>query len=322
MSNPLRILLHNDETADLADKLRTRFPAIDVAECNSYTALPSALTSFRPDAVYSVRFAGTAGFPRDALFTSDGPRWVANGGSGTDHFGQWDPARTTVTNAAGVAADMMAEYMFGGFLHFTLDIAGMQSEKAHKVWASRRVQPMQGKTLLILGLGHTGSAIAKRAKAFGMQTIGIRARPQPMPDIDAVYAATDLDRLLPEADFIAVATPLTPATKAMLGPAQFAVMKPGVMIADVSRGGVVDQTALVAALRSGKVGAAVLDVFETEPLPGHNPLWEMENVIISPHCSSVYEGWEAASFDLFLSNLTRWVAGEKLINIVDPNRGY
>lgn len=321
MTTP-RIILHNDDTAPLARMLRDAWPEARFRECNSYDALPDMIASYRPEAVYTVRFAGTTGYPRDALFAEEGPAWVANGGAGTDHFGQWDPARTIVTNAAGVAADMMAEYIMGGFLHFTLDVPGLQRDQAARTWRPRTVRPLAGQTLLIIGLGHTGRALAARAQAFGMTVLGTRARVRPTENVDEVHAAGDLAQVLPRADFIAIATPLIPATRGLIGRSEIAAMKPGVILADVSRGGVVDQTALHDALARGHVAGAALDVFETEPLPPESPFWALDNVILSPHCSSVFAGWGAASFALFLDNLGRRMRGESLINIVDPARGY
>ena len=322
MTDTPRILLHNDDTAPMARWLCEAYPEADFRECNSYEALPALIDSYRPEIVYTVRFAAAPEYPRDALFGQNGPRWIANGGAGTDHFGQWDAKEVTVTNAAGVAADMMAEYILGGFLHFTLDIPGLQRDKADRIWSSRMVRPLSGKTLVIVGLGHTGRAVAARAKAFGMTVLGTRARPQAMNHVDEVHAATDLPRLLPRADFIAICTPLVPSTRGLIGAAEIDVMKPGVILADVSRGGVVDQTALCAALTSGHVAGAALDVFETEPLPTDSPLWALDRVIISPHCSSVHAEWEKASFDLFLRNLAHWMQKKPLFNRVDPTRGY
>lgn len=322
MTRTPRILLHNDVTDDLAKTLARAHPEIEFACCNTYAALPEALAQFRPEVVYSVRFAGMQGFPRDALFSGSGPEWVANGGAGVDHFGAWDPFRVTVTNAAGVAADMMAEYVLGGFLHFTLDVPGLQADQAQRRWAARSVKPLKGKTLLVVGLGHTGRSLALRAKAFGMHVLGTRATPCEMENVDEVHAPDALLALLPRADFIAVATPLTHNTLGMLNAERLEAVKYGAVFADVSRGGVVDQTALLSALRCGKISGAVLDVFEKEPLPQDNPLWGEPNVVISPHCSSVYDGWEAASFDFFLKNLALWRAGEALFNTVDPAKGY
>lgn len=322
MPDTPRIVLHNSDTTSLAQWLRAVYPNAAFRTCDSYTSLPALIESYQPEIVYSVRFAGTEGYPRDALFGPSGPRWIANGGAGTDHFGLWNPEKVTVTNAAGVAADMMAEYIFGGFLHFTLDIPGLQQDKATRVWNDRIVKPLAGKTMLIIGLGHTGRAVATRAKAFGMTVLGTRAHPQATANVDEVCAASDLLQLLPRADFIAISTPLTASTRGLIGAKEITAMKPGVILADVSRGGVVDQTALFAALKDQRVAAAALDVFETEPLPQTSPFWSLDNVIISPHCSSVYANWEKASFDLFLKNLSRWEQGTKLENIVYPVRGY
>lgn len=317
-----RVLLHNDKTDNMAAKLRARCPGAQIETCNTYAELPDKIRTFRPDAVYTVRFAGTPAYPRAALFGDDGPAWIANGGAGTDHFGSWDTSRVTVTNAAGVAADMMAEYVMGGFLNFTLDVPGLQADKTAQRWQARTVRPLKGQTLLVVGLGHTGRAIASRAKAFGMHVLGTRAHPQDMLNVDEVHPSDALPSLMGRADFIAVSTPLTQHTKGLIGRSAFARIKPGAILADVSRGGVVDQTAMYAALQDGSLAAAILDVFETEPLPTDSPLWDLENVILSPHCSSVYDGWEEASFDLFLTNLEHWIAGRPLMNVVNPDRGY
>ena len=316
------VLLHSDETAAFAMQLRSEVPDLEVAECNSYAALPEALQKHRPEVVYTVRFDATQQFPRDALFAEGGPRWIANGGAGTDHLGHWNTSRVIVTNAAGVAADMMAEYIMGGFLHFTLDVPGLQQDQNARRWRARTVRPIKGQVLLIVGLGHTGQALASRAKAFGMTILGTRARPRPMENVDEVGGVEALKQMLPRADFIAVATPLTSQTRGLLNNAAFSAMKRGVILADVSRGGVIETASLLAALQDGTVAGAALDVFETEPLPEDSPFWTQKNVLISPHCSSVSDDWAAASFALFLSNLKRWAAGQALFNIVDPDRGY
>ena len=322
MTRALRILLHNDDTSEMAQQLSKAAPFAEIAECNSYGDLPSKISAFLPDIVYSIRFAGTPGFPRDALFSQNGPEWLAIGGAGTDHLGTWNTDQITVTNAAGVAAEMMAEYVIGGFLHFSLNIPGMQRDQSERVWAMRTVSPLKGKTLAILGLGHTGRAIAKRAKAFGMTVLGTRANPKPMESVDEVGGPDRLEDFLAQSDFIAVSSPLVPSTQGMLGAKQLKAGKPGAILADVSRGGVVDQSALRAALESGHIAAAALDVFETEPLPKDSAFWAMENVLISPHCSSVHSEWAADSFALFLKNLARWQEGDPLLNVVDPGRGY
>ena len=322
MRKPTKVLLHNDRTHDLADQLKERFPTIEIGECNTYENLPDVIATFEPDVVYAIRFAGSDGYPVAAFFAANGPRWIANGGAGTDHLGTWDPKRTTVTNAAGVAADMMAEYVLGCFLHFSLDVPGLQADKAARIWRPRFVTPLKGKTILIVGLGHTGRSIAAHAKAFGMTVLGTRMRPTKMDNIDQVYPSDQLLDVLPQADFVAVSTPLTDQTRGLIGQNEIDAMKSGVILADVSRGGVIDQSPLLSALQSGKIAGAGLDVFETEPLPSDNPFWDLNNIILSPHCSAVHDQWEQDSFNLFLDNLQNWENGDPLFNIVDPNRGY
>ncbi len=323
IKQPPRILLHNDTTDKMAERLHAAMPDAQIACCQSYQGLPAKLAEFKPNIAYSICFKGRAGFPREALLGADGPEWIAVGGSGVDHLAPWEAARTTVTNSAGVAASMMAEYVFGMALHFTLDIAGLEADRAGQYWRSGRLMtPLRGKTILIVGLGHTGQAVAARAKAFGMHVIGTRARPAPMENVDEVFASNDLAQLWHRADVVVLSVPLLPTTHSLMNAHAFALMKDTAVLVDVSRGGVLDTAALTNAMRHGAIAGAAIDVFEAEPLPFDSPLWGLDNVIISPHCSSVYAEWGHDSFTLFLENLARWRKGGALQNIVSPKRGY
>lgn len=143
-----------------------------------------------------------------------------------------------------------------------------------------------------------------------------------MENVDEVHPGDALPELWPRADFIVLSVPLLPATRHLVDARAFAAMKDSAILADVSRGGVVDEDAFINAMRGGSIAAAARDVFDPEPLPEDSPVWDLPNVIISPHCSAVYEGWNIASFELFLENLARWRRGEALHNIVSPERGY
>jgi phosphoglycerate dehydrogenase-like enzyme len=318
-----RILLHNDSTDALAERLRHVAPDAQIACCQSYADLPAKIAAFKPDIAYSICFNGRAGFPREALLGPGGPEWIAVGGSGVDHLAPWDEARVTVTNSAGVAAPMMAEYVFGTVLHFTLDIAGLEADRLEQHWRSARLMtPLRGKTILIVGLGHTGRAVAARAKAFGMIVIGTRARPEGMENVDEVHTSNDLPGLWHRADVVVLCVPLLPTTHSLMNAHAFALMKDTAILVDVSRGGVLDTAALTNAMRNEAIAGAAIDVFETEPLPYGSPLWGLENVIISPHCSAVYAEWSDDAFTLFLENLECWRKGDQLRNVVDPDRGY
>ncbi len=318
----MRLLIHSDRAEELLPAVRRRQPQAEVALCTDYTGLPGRLEAHRPEVLYTVRFAGTPGFPRAAILSAPSLKWVSVGGSGTDHLAPWDPARLTVTNAAGVGAPTMAQYVIAAALHFTLGLHGFAAAQRARRRAAGSVASIEGRTMLILGLGKTGQAVARLAKAHGLRIIGLRAHPAATPHVDRVEGTDALPSLLPEADFLVLSVPLTAATRGLIDRAAFARLKPGAVLIDVSRGGVVRHEALLEALDSGRLKGAALDVFETEPLPPESPLWGRENVILTPHCSSVYEGWEQRSIEMFCDNLERWRRGEPLANVVDPGRGY
>jgi phosphoglycerate dehydrogenase-like enzyme len=322
MSKAPSVILHTDRPEPGLAILRETHPDLSVHACGTYAELPDMIERTAAEVVYSVRFDGTPRFPRQSLVESPTVRWVSVGGSGTDHLGRWDPSRLTVTNAAGVAAGMLAEYALGAMLSFSLDLRGFARRQQARQWAARRVEPIEGKTVLIVGLGKTGQAVARRAHAMGINTLGIRARPKPMPDLDEVHGPDALLTLLRRADFVICCVPLLPNTRGLIGSAAFAAMKPSAVLIDISRGGVVDEAALLSALDTGRLKGAALDVFATEPLPADNPLWACENVIVTPHCASVYDGWDLKAVRMFAGNLTRWRNGQPLLNVVDPERGY
>lgn len=322
MSKAPSVILHTDRPEPGLAILRETHPDLSVHACETYAELPDTIERMAAEVVYSVRFDGTPRFPQLSLVESPTVKWVSVGGSGTDHLGRWDPSQLTVTNAAGVAAGMLAEYALGAMLSFSLDLRGFARRQQARQWAAGRVEPIEGKTVLIVGLGKTGEAVARRAHAMGMKTLGIRARPQPMPDLDEVHGPDALLALLRRADFVVCCVPLLPNTRGLIGSAAFAAMKPSAVLIDISRGGVVDEAVLLSALDTGRLKGAALDVFATEPLPADNPLWACENVIVTPHCASVYDGWDLKAVRMFADNLTRWRNGQPLLNVVDPERGY
>jgi len=319
--NPV-VMLHTDKPEESLSLFKEYHPDLSVHTCNTYEHLPSMVESTQSEVIYSVRFAGTPNYPRQALLNSSSVKWISVGGSGTDHLHPWCPDSITVTNAAGVAANMMAEYVLGTVLSFTLNLRDFQIDQQQHQWRAGSVQPIEGSTVLIIGLGHTGRAVAKRCRAMGMTVLGTRARVQATEHVHEVHGIDDLQHLLPLADVVVCCVPLLPTTEHLLSKQEFALLKPSALLVDVSRGGVIDQSAMIDALLSHKIKGAALDVFATEPLPNENPLWDMPNVIITPHCSSVYEGWALKSVEMFSDNMTRYLKGEPLSNIVNPVRGY
>jgi phosphoglycerate dehydrogenase-like enzyme len=179
-----------------------------------------------------------------------------------------------------------------------------------------------GKTLLVIGLGGIGSHIALRARAFGMRLLATDPKVLERPEyVEELHRPDAFRRLLPRADVVASAAPLTPETRKMIGANEFAAMKRGVIVLNVSRGGLIDTEALVSALASGQVAAAGLDVTDPEPLPKGHPLWR-QNVVITPHTAGQSPAGRERAFLLFKENLRRFACGEMLLNIVDKQAGY
>lgn len=322
MSEAPRVLLHTDAPDEARDVVRAAHPDLEIETCDSYAALPDALVSHEPEVVYGVRFENGP-YPRDALMACPSLKWLSVGGSGTDHLQPWDADHLTVTNAAGVAADMMAEYVLGTLLSFTLDLRGFHRDQRARRWRSgATVESVAGKTALIVGLGQTGRAVARLLKAVGLGTLGVRANPEPTEDVDEVHGTDALPDLWARADVVVVCLPLLASSRGLIDQAAFAAMSRRPILIDVSRGSIVVQSALVEALEAGRLRAAALDVFETEPLPPGRALWGRQDVLITPHCSSVYDGWTRRSVEMFTENLGRYRRGEPLGNVVSPKRGY
>lgn len=317
------VIVHGDDPDAALAVVKEAHADLAVHACRRHEALPDLIAQTKASVIYSVRFKGAVPFPRAAMVESDLVKWVSVGGSGTDHLRPWDPARVTITNAAGVAADMMAEYVLGTMLSFSLDLRGFATKQRARQWDNTgRVAPIAGRTVLILGLGKTGAAVAKRCKAMGMKVLGVRANPKPLENVDEVHGMAALPSLWPKADAIVCCVPLLDSTRGLVGADAFATMKPDAILVDISRGGVLDETALIKTLDAGRLKGVARDVFASEPLPEDHPLWAYDNVIVTPHCSAVYEGWDVNSAHLFADNLKRYRRNEPLANVVDPVRGY
>ncbi len=317
-----RVLIHSSAPQRHIAKLTEAYPELQIEGVSKNSALRDSLARFAPDVLFTVNITSDAPFPRNEILNSN-LKWVSVAGSGTDHLTPWDPQAITVTNSAGVAAEMMAEYAIGCFLHFSLGVPAWMKDQAEKAWnPAREVRSIAGKTLLVVGLGHTGRALAKSAKNFGMNVIGTRANPRGTSHCDEVHGSGSLPQLWPRADFVAICTPRLPSTENLVDQTAFQLMKDSAILVNVARGGVVNEADLITALEAGQIAGAAMDVFAAEPLPADDPIWNAPNLLISPHCSAVYDGWEAASLALFSENLGRFLHSEPLTNIVDPNRGY
>lgn len=254
-------------------------------------------------------------------------KWVQSGSAGVENylFPEMKASPLTLTNCRIVQGVEVADHAFALLLALTRELHRIIPTKPKQEWTPRAYRPIElkGKTAVVIGVGGIGMQIVLRAHAFGMRVIAVDPRDIPyMPQIEKSVPPDALDSVLPEADVVFVSAPYTPQTHKMIGTKQFEVMKKGAYFIAVSRGRIYDPMALVEALRLKRLSGAGLDVMDPEPLTKGHPLWELENVIITPHIAGRSDGENARYLTLFAENLRRFAAGLPLLNVVDKEKGY
>ncbi|MCL6632641.1 MAG: D-2-hydroxyacid dehydrogenase [Alicyclobacillus herbarius] len=252
--------------------------------------------------------------------------WVHVLSAGIDHLPLSALAERglVLTNSSGIHAIPMAEQILGMMLMFTRRLhTDLRSQLRHEWLRGREgLGELYGQTLTIVGAGRIGQEVARKAKAFDMRVIGVKRRVEPLSWFDEVVASARLDDVLPESDFVLLLLPLTEDTHHLIGARQLEKMKSSAILLNFGRGDVVDESALIRALAEGHIAGAALDVFHTEPLPPDSPLWDLDNVLISPHKSGISNRYYQRALDCFLRNFRARQAGRPMPNRVDIARGY
>ena len=316
------LIAHAGADAYLA-RLRDRFPGLPLRVCRSARELEVALAAegFAPTVAYTCRTDAFPGAEHRRLLACPGLRWLQVGGSGYDHLAGWERAGgLALTNAAGVLAPALAEAAVGAMLALAFGLPAYLRQQAGRQWRKAAWRPLQSRTLLVVGTGAIGREVGSRAAALGMRVVGLARRsstPHPLGFAE-VRPLTALTASLPEADVVSLHLRLTPETAGLFGEAAFATMRPGALFLNSARGGLVDEAALARSLADRRIAGAWLDVFATEPLPAESPLWELDNVILTPHCADQVVDWEARLAEFFMDNLDRYLTGEPLLNRVEP----
>jgi len=267
----------------------------------------------------------------DVLEAGPGIRWVQSFSAGVERCVSIPSLRERgilLTNMQRVAGPVMAEHVMAVMLAYARALHFYIPERMATRWtrelpAPGRMMTLEGKTVLVVGLGGIGVEVAKRANALGMRVIATRASGREGPPfVSYVGLPDELVKLGAEADFVVNTVPLTPATTRMFDAKFFAAVKPGAFFVNVGRGQSVVQEELIGALRSGRLGGAGLDVTDPEPLPPDSPLWQMPNVILTPHVSAQSDVDDSVRMTVAVENLRRYVAGEKMLSVVDVAKGY
>jgi phosphoglycerate dehydrogenase-like enzyme len=254
-------------------------------------------------------------------------RWVQGTSAGIGGFLERTGLAGTslvFTTAAGVHATPLAEFALLGLLYFAKDLPTLARWQRQRHWQRYAVSQLAGRRVLLVGLGGVGRAVARLLAAAGVEVTGAARTPRhrDTPGVASFVPPDQIGQVLPAVDALVLACPLTEQTRHLISARELALMRPGAVLVNISRGQVVDEEALIAALSSGHLGGACLDVFGTEPLPASSPLWQLDNVIISPHSASTVTAENSLLTDLFTDNLQRWLAGRPLRNVYDRAAGY
>jgi phosphoglycerate dehydrogenase-like enzyme len=235
----------------------------------------------------------------------------------------WLPHGVTLVNNKGAHAAKGGEFGLMAIFMLHNRVPGIVGNQQQRRWESLYSTPIAGKTVLVIGVGSIGGAAAQLIKSHGVTVIGVSRHGRPVSCVDRMVTTSELDAVLPLADYVFVATPLTEETRGLLDRRRLSLMKRGSGIVNVGREGVMDYAALADLLESGHLSGAILDVFEGEPLDPASPLWNTQNLIVTPHVSADDgDSYVAVTLRMFFENMRRFLGGDPLQNVVDPKLGY
>jgi phosphoglycerate dehydrogenase-like enzyme len=316
-----RILVAANVAPDLADLTKT-FPDLELVPAKTDEMAQKIVDC---DAVVGI---GPGPKLAEILRAGKNLKWIQTSSAGAEEFvaiPELVSSNVVLTNSKILLGPGVADHAMALLLNLTRDMKWWNEQMKVGFVQKPRLPliELQGKTALIVGYGGIGHQVGSRAAGFGMRVLAIDVVDMPpTPEVEFIGQPEDLDRLLPEADVLFLTVPLTKATQNMIGQKQFDLMKKGSYLINVARGGVVDTAALTAALQSGKLAAAGLDVVEPEPLPADHPLWSMQNVTISPHAAGQMDGLKARQVELYRDNIERYLTGRPMRNLVDKKKGF
>lgn len=267
--------------------------------------------------------------PTDILQRAPALRWIHIVAAGVERWlgaGLLEREGLIFTSGQGPTARPIAEYILMAMLMLAKNAPRYVRQQDERRWQGHRGSELLGKTLGIVGLGTIGGEAARLAKAIGCRVVAVRRSAEQAREntdgVDLLLPARELPRLLAESDFVALCAPATPETQHLIDAEALRQMKPTAYLINISRGSLIDEAALVAALKAGKIAGAALDVFEPEPLPPESELWSLAQVLITPHVSNASEHFARRATELFIDNLGRYLRGEPLRNVVSRERGY
>jgi len=312
----IRVAIAGGNPASISDRIRKLSSKIEVQCCRDGDDLCQTIGSFVPNVAFVTKSVTVKSNHWKFLVESPGLNWLNLGNVGFDHVPEWDRSKLVVTNAGGAAAKPMAEYVISAIMMINTGMLQSITNQRKKLWRQYRWVPLADKTLVVIGVGNVGHQLILRARKLGMHVIAVRDRFEEVQGAHVTLQTSDLGRALAQGDFISIQVPLTARTDGLFSAEMLRHIRPTAWLVNISRGAVIDETALIDALRQRRIGGAVLDVFKSEPLPKNSQLWTLDNVIVTPHVSGETPDFERAIASLFCANIRRFKAGKQLMNVI------
>lgn len=316
MSGAVTLLCTDHLASHYGERLAAAAPSLALVQLVGEAAPSDAeLATVDAACLSADSYPARTGLLLSAALRAPSLRWLHTFSAGIDHpiFGQFRERGVRITTSSGAAAAPIARTVMLYLLGLSRDIRGILRDQDAHVWSPRPFDDIDGKTIGVVGMGPIAREIIRMATALGMHPIGMR-RSLVGDEPCETWTLDRLPELAATADVLAVALPLTDETRGIVSATVLAAMRSGAVLVNVGRGGLIDESALVEALASGRLGGAGLDVFVTEPLPADSPLWDLPNVILTPHNSANTFGTGAAATEIFLANLARYARGEPMHN--------
>lgn len=329
--DPIRILICVHHPFDqwnapdwFSDRLRREFPQLSVVHLPDYQRVDDEIVEAEIVIAWSIRPDQIAGAMK--------LRWIHSPAAAVHQlmFPELVNSEIVLTNARQVHGPVVAEHVIALIFALAKKIPGSVRLQQKHVWGKQilwdelpRIREVAGAAVGLVGLGSIGQAVVKSAKALGMRVIAVREHPEKGSDgADAVFAPAQIDEVFRQADYVVLAAPVTAGTIAIANTERLALMKPDACLINVGRGELVDESALIASLREKRIGGAALDVFPREPLVADSSLWDVPNLLITPHTAALTDKLWERHYALFSENLRRYLTGQPLLAVVDKKKGY
>jgi len=306
-------------------RLPREFPGIDVLFLDTYQGIENE--------IHDAEVLFTISLRADQFLAARRLRWIHSPSAAVHHFlfPELVNSDVVLTNSRDVHGPVVAEHVLALMFALAKKIPQSVIMQQRKIWGQEEIwkershpRELSGATLGLIGVGSIGSRVAQMASMIGMRVIAVREHVEKgtPPGVEKVFGSDSIDELLGQSDYVVMAAPLIGSTQALMNADRFARMKPDAFLINVGRGAQVDEVALADALRNRRIAGAALDVFEQEPLPADSPLWELENLLITPHTAGMTDKLWLRHYELFSDNLRRFIAGQPLRFVVDKRKGY